>query len=393
MHQTDRPIRIAVASSGLGHVMRGIESWAADLALGLERAGADVTLYGGAAASPAGTRTTIPCWRRSDPRTLRLLRILPQHLTWRLGLSSGYGIEQTTFACGLIAHLRRTRADVLHVQDPQVASIANWARRLGWTRAVPILAHGTEESAGFLERFDRVQHLAPAHADTLRQSGVWKDTWTVIPNFVDTVRFSPGQAAAVRGELGIPDDAFVVLCAAAIKNEHKRVGWLVEEMARLRQMAPALPLWLVVAGAREAETDAVRERGLALLGDRVRFLVSYPRERMPALYRAANLFTLCSLKEMMPIALVEACATGLPSLVHDHGVHRWIVGEGGSMLNLCVDGALAGEVLRLAADHGERRVRSAAARRRAVEEFGEAAVVDRMLTYYQTIVADNRRES
>jgi hypothetical protein len=40
-------LKIAVVSSGLGHVARGIETWADDLAAALYKRGVDVTLFKG----------------------------------------------------------------------------------------------------------------------------------------------------------------------------------------------------------------------------------------------------------------------------------------------------------------------------------------------------------
>src|SRR5438270_747300 len=82
-----------------------------------------------------------------------------------------------------------------------------------------------------------------------KAAGCWKPTWTTIPNFTDTDVYSPGDGAALRGELGIPPDALVVLSVAAIKRSHKRVDHLLREFAALRAARPELPVWLVVAGA------------------------------------------------------------------------------------------------------------------------------------------------
>src|SRR4051812_47545346 len=91
-------LRIAIASSGLGHVARGIEAWATDLAQGLAGRGVDVTLFKGAGQAKAPYERVLPCWTREAPHTRRLLDWLPRSLGWRLGLGSGYGVEQTTFA-------------------------------------------------------------------------------------------------------------------------------------------------------------------------------------------------------------------------------------------------------------------------------------------------------
>ena len=325
-------LKVAVASSGLGHVARGIEAWAADLGQALAQREIPVTLCKGAGKAEAGFEKVIPCWERAASKTTRLRQWLPQRGTWRLGLGSGYGIEQTTFSLRLLKHLHRERTDILHVQDPQVALICQRARRLGLVPTRTILAHGTEEPLEFQRKITYLQHLAPSHLEEARQAGVWKQTWTAIPNFIDTNLFCGGRSDNIRAELGIPSNALVVLTAAAIKRPHKRIDYLLEEMVQLRKRKPAVPIWLVVAGGRAEDTDDLVDLGQKLLGERVRFLVNFPRSRMPELYRAADIFVLCSLKEMMPIALLEATASGLPCLVNRHPVVHWMVGHGASRL-------------------------------------------------------------
>lgn len=55
-------MRVAVASSGLGHVARGIETWAKDTAEALTVGGADVSLFaGGEGVSSVGYRVSDAC--------------------------------------------------------------------------------------------------------------------------------------------------------------------------------------------------------------------------------------------------------------------------------------------------------------------------------------------
>src|SRR4051812_41980750 len=335
-------MKIVVASSGLGHVARGVEAWAADLGRALLARGMDVTVCKGGGRAEAAHEHVIDCWQRGADRTGHLLRWLPRRVSWRLGLGSGYGVEQTTFALRLVDYLRREQVDLLHVQDPQVALIVQRAQRLGLVPTRTILAHGTEEPPVFLRKITYLQHLAPWHLEEARAAGAWRETWRAIPNFIDTNLFHPGRADALRAELGIPSDALVLLSVAAIKRSHKRIDYLLEEFSRLRQ-----PAWLIVAGGWEPGTNALVEEGQRLLGDRVRFLVRFPRQRIPELYRAADAFTLCSLKEMMPIALLEATASGLPCIVNRHPVLEWIAGRGGEAINMTQPGALASAVERL----------------------------------------------
>lgn len=380
-----RPLRIAVASSGLGHVARGVEAWAHDLAAALAGRGEAVTLYKGGGAAARPYERVVPCLRRDGALARRVLGAVPPAVGWRVGLGSAYAAEQTTFAFNLVRRLRRAPADVLHVQDPQVAALAQRARRLGLIRTRTILAHGTEEPPAFLRRIEYLQHLAPWHLDRLRAAGTWRPAWTAIPNFIDTDCFAPGPAAGLRAELGLPADALVVLTAAAIKRDHKRVDHLLAEFARLRAARPELPAWLVVAGGWEAETDDLVAEGTRALGDRVRFLVRFPRARMPDLYRLADVFALCSLFEMMPIALLEATASGLPSLVHRHPVLEWMTGPGGERIDMAAPGGLASALGRLLADPAGRRALGARARAHCQAEFSRDAVVGRILAYYRFV--------
>ena len=378
-------LRVAVASSGLGHVNRGVEAWADDLAGELNARGVDVRLYKGGGVAARPFERVVPCWQREGVAARRVLAVVPRRVSWRLGLGSGYAIEQTTFAWNLVRRLRREPADVLHVQDPVVAALAQRARRLGLIGTRTVLAHGTEEPVAFLKSIDFLQHLAPWHLEQVRAAGAWKPAWTALPNFVDVTRFAPGRSAALRAELGLPADALVVLTAAAIKRGHKRIDHLLAEFAKLRRDRPELPAYLVVAGGWEAETDELVAGGTRELGDRVRFLVRFPRARMADLYRAADAFALASLFEMMPIALIEAAASGLPCLVNRHPILDWMTGPGGVSLDMAAPGELAAALAGVLGDAPRRQALGAAARRHAVANFSADAVVPRILDYYRFV--------
>jgi 1,2-diacylglycerol 3-alpha-glucosyltransferase len=378
-------LTITVASSGLGHVARGIEAWANDLALALDERGLPVTLCKGGGVAERPFERVIPCWQRGASKTKRLLQILPRHGSWRIGLGSGYEIEQLTFTSRLIRLLRRERADILHVQDPFIAILAQRARKLGLIRTRTILAHGTEEPLSFLRRIEYLQHLAPWHLEQARNAGVWKPAWTAIPNFIDTTLFAPGRCDALRAELNIPQDGLVVLSVAAIKRQHKRVDYLVSEIARLRKKSPNLPVWLVVAGGMEPQTEEVIAEGKRLLGDRVRFLVRFPRSRMPDLCRAADVFCLGSLLEMMPIALLEATASGLPCVVNRQAVMQWMIGPGGEAIDMSVPGALAATLEPLLCSPSARERLSKLARDHCHDNFSKGPVVDRIIAYYNQV--------
>lgn len=387
-------LRIAIASSGLGHVFRGIEGWAQDLAAALYDRGEDVVLFKGGGAAELPYERVLKCLKREDDATKRLHRMLPKRLVWRVGLGSVYGIEQITFGIKLLRHLRAGAFDLLHVQDPQLAQFVQRAKSLGLVRTKVILAHGTNEPVEFLSRIEFLQHLAPWHLEETKKAGAWKPTWSAIPNFIDTASFSPSRNDAMRSELGISRDAIVILCVAAIKREHKRIDYLLAEFARLIESCPQLPVHLVVAGGAEAETDELVELGRKTLGDRFTPLVRFPRHRMAELYRAADVFTLCSLREMMPIALVEATASGLPCVVHNHPILRWIAGSGEqAVIDMSAGGALADALRELCFDSDRRAALGQLARRHCEANFGRDSVVSQIVAYYDQVAGNEIKTS
>lgn len=380
---------IGVASSGLGHVARGIESWAADLGRALAMRGVDVRLYKGGGVAQETYERLISCTQREGRIAQSLVRF--RRVLWRVGLGSAYGAEQVTFALSLLRHLSRDHVDVLHVQDPLVASIIQRAYRRGLTSTRVILAHGTEEPAAYLAKFDYVQHLAPWHLEETRDAGVWQADWRAIPNFIDVDVFSPGRSDALRAELGIPPDALIVMTAAAIKRHHKRIHYLIDEFAQMIDQPSDRPVRLVIAGGWEAETDELIAEANAKLGEHVQFLVRFPRSRMPELYRAADIFVLCSLKEMMPVALLEAMGCGKPCVVNQHPVLQWMIGPGGRSIDMSGRGELAKTLQELIRDDAVRGQLADLARQHCVEQFGRASVVDQIVDYYESIIAANRQ--
>ncbi len=384
-------MRIAIASSGLGTVARGIETWALDTAIALHRRGIDVTLFAAAPVPAAGTPLqVIPCLRRGTRLNRLIVRAMPP-FTWRWGLKSDYALEQQTFWHALKPILDRDRIDILHVQDPVLADCCRRARLAGRTATQVILAHGTEEPLTFLQPFEYLQHLAPWHLEQSLEKlppASAKPHWTAIPNFVNTDVYhpvpTPAARASLRRAIGLPENAFILGTAAAIKRHHKRIDWLIRDFARALAAMPGIPLHLVIAGSRTPDLNAIEALAQECGAGRVTFLPDYPHAQMPELLRTFDGFVLASLFEMMPIALLEAIASGLPVITHDHPVLAWMGGPGGIRLDLRQDGAL-GEGLRTLMSPDKAAFLGAAARQHALANFSEDVVIQHYIDYYSQI--------
>lgn len=389
--------RVAIACSGLGHVQRGVEAWAADLARALPKAGVEVTLFGAGPTGhvPTGDAPTgrgspghgvvLPCLQRT--RAGGVARLLRHAGGWHYGCGSPYEVEQTTFSAALWPRIRRG-FDILHVQDPTIARWFEAASRHGLSAAKVVYANGTGETATVMRRFGHLQLLtATAMAEWLPQRPAGQMVF-MIPNFIDTARFTPADQRAARARFDLPQHGTIVLCCAAIRRYHKRIDYLLAEFATLVQQRDNEDCTLVIAGGREADTDALIAQGTAMLGKRVRFLPALPREQMPELYRAADVFTLVSLQEMFGIVLLEAMASGLPVLCHDAPAFRAIVGEGGVYQDLSAAGGWAAGFAALAGQY-RRAALADAARRQVVGKFSESVVVRDIVAMYRSVLAGN----
>ncbi|MDE2222746.1 MAG: glycosyltransferase family 4 protein [Candidatus Omnitrophica bacterium] len=372
-------LKIALTSCGLGHVKRGIETWAEDLGRELSSCKTvKVTLYKGAGKVNVPYEVVIPCLKRTSAFNKWLVKHRPS-FCWRFGLSTNYTLEETTFALNLLPELFVKQYDIIHTQDPDVAFILQHFCRWCWLKSKVILGHGTEEGFEFLKAFDYLQHLAPYHKQEAESAGVKSKQSFAIGNFIDTETFQPGMPQRLRQEIGIPQDAFVVLSVAAIKKQHKRIDYLIDEVAGIRNDK----VYLLVAGAKENETEELIREAEKKLGSRAVFLTNFPRSRIQEVYAAADVFVLCSLKEMMPIALLEALASGLPAIINRYPVEEWMIGRGGDAIDMSRPGELSLAVEKYL-DLKYNNEKSQAAREQAVRNFSKEAVLGQYLKMYES---------
>jgi len=151
-----------------------------------------------------------------------------------------------------------------------------------------------------------------------------------IPNGVDTQLFSPGDRLAERKKLGWPEDCKVVLYAGNI-IQTKGLGDLVEAVALIEQKRGKVPEYLVVLagpGGGDYERELRRIVSHRALEHRFLFAGAQPREKMPALLRACDIFCLPSWREGTPLVILEALACGRPVVATSVGGVPELIGSG-----------------------------------------------------------------
>jgi glycosyltransferase involved in cell wall biosynthesis len=150
-----------------------------------------------------------------------------------------------------------------------------------------------------------------------------KQAVSVIPNGVDIDRFTPEGACI---DLGLTRP--IVLCVASVyRNTHKRIELAMQAVARL----PKASLIVCGDGPDRAYFQALGDK---LLGSERFALRSFPFERMPEVYRSADVFTLPSIGEPFGLAYLEAMASGLPVVATDDQMRRYIIGSSGILCDV-----------------------------------------------------------
>ncbi len=219
--------------------------------------------------------------------------------------------------------------------------------------------------------------------DIRRFYGVAEDKLHVIYNGIDLERYHPRLAAehraATRAQYGIPDEAPLFIYVGS-GFERKGVGPLLQALASAAN--PEIHL-LVVGADKHLERYRRQAEQLGVAG-RVVFTGGIKDVR--PCYGAADAFVLPTLYEPLSNAVLEALACGLPSIVSDHcGAAELITpGVNGQVCDALDVPVLAAHLDSLAAPGIAAGMREAA--RGAVEHLGLAAMSERLLGLYQSLI-------
>jgi glycosyltransferase involved in cell wall biosynthesis len=210
--------------------------------------------------------------------------------------------------------------------------------------------------------------------DSLLEAGLAQELVSVVPNALrtDGIRFNEEGRRRVRGDLGVPESAFVVGCTSRF-HPRKRNDVLIDAVIALAGDAE-----LIMAGTGPEEA-ALRERA-APLGARAHFLPT-PGDDRDTLFSAFDVCVFCpSPSEGSPTSVILGMLTERPCVsTAAEGVAGLIDRETGAIVEPENDpAALAALLGDYAADPGLRGRQGAAGRRLAVERFDRARVAERV---------------
>ena len=209
--------------------------------------------------------------------------------------------------------IRDANSDILWRHAPW---LYEWLERRAFSRMRRIFA--VRQSA-----VQRYRQLYPEFADRFAFIPTWVDSTVFVPSPSDSTREL--TRTALRRQIGIPPDAPLLVFVGRL-DQQKDPLLLIESLKLSVAAVPNLHLAIVGDGVLRSRTqEAVRVNRLTA---QVHFLGVRPPLEIADILRAADLYVLCSAYEGMPIAMLEALATGLPVVSTDVGEVRLVVHDG-----------------------------------------------------------------
>ncbi|MBY0490088.1 MAG: glycosyltransferase family 4 protein [Gemmatimonadaceae bacterium] len=173
------------------------------------------------------------------------------------------------------------------------------------------------------ERTDSLSAVSESlRLELSRQLRIGSDSICTIPNGIDVAQFqaSAHRRSQAREQLAATADEIVVGCVARL-HPLKGIDVLLDAWAALKTESRSR---LVVIGDGQ-EREVLRERARRL-NVPVNFMGS--RSDVALLMSGLDVFVLPSRSEGLPLALLEAMATGLPCVVTDVGEMSAVLGGG-----------------------------------------------------------------
>lgn len=203
---------------------------------------------------------------------------------------------------------------------------------------------------------------------------------------VDLSRFYPDQNIRnrLRGQLGVEDDVFVLVsvCELIPRKNVITVIRALSEMKRRRQLGK-IQYWICGSGPQEKWLKKqVKKRELT---GHIQFLGQ--REDIQNIDRAADALILLSRQEGLPVAVMEAMASGLPVICSDVRGCRDLIrsGENGLLISSDKVERVVQAIQKLQFSDGLRRKLSDASLK-SIQRYDEKKIVSDVLDIYSSVV-------
>jgi glycosyltransferase involved in cell wall biosynthesis len=351
-----KTVRVLFSCTGVGIFNRGIESFFRDSFDGLKDTmpGVELRLLKGA--EDRGQRSEVrgrvtgkeaikaESGKRRAENAERMVWCLKRTgrmapLIGKLTGRSAYAVEQWSSFPGVVRQIRQWKPHVIFYSDANLGFLLyRFRRQIGIPYRL-LFSNGGPVSAPFI-RTDFVHQVAPLYLEEALRAGEPPEKHFLIPygiNVSEAPVANPTVKQALRNKLGLPSERQILLSVGWISREHKRMDYVIEEVAKLPEPHPFLQL----LGAMNEKSSEIVELGNRMLGADNFGAASVSYDKVSEYYQAADCFVLASLKEGFGRVYLEALMHGLPVIAHRHPVMEYVLGNAGSLGDLSQPGNLA----------------------------------------------------
>lgn len=225
--------------------------------------------------------------------------------------------------------LREKKFDVVHIQTGSVYTLLEVSKIAKKAGVKKVIAHS---HAGGFNNFKyrliksysdkRIDKYADLYFACSQLAGEWKfpkkvlesERYQVIDNGIQTEKycFNPGIRARIRAELGIQKDQLTFIHVGRFAKEKNHV-FFYDLLPEIEKEYPDFRF--IFVGAGETKKDFQRQRKTIGLSSHILYLEHI--SNVNEILRAADIFLFPSLYEGFPMTLVEAQASGLPTIFSD----------------------------------------------------------------------------
>jgi len=305
--------------------------------------------------------------------------------------------------CGLTRLFRAQRYDIVHTHTSKAGFVGRLAAMRSGVPVIVHTPHGNVFDGYFnplttrlfieMERYaarhtDRIVELTPGGVEEHLKLDIGRrEQFEVIFSGIDLAPFDAARARReeTRCALGCSDDTFLVGAVGRLEPI-KGFAYFVDAARRVADRVPHARF--VLAGQGMLEKDLRAQS--ASLGERFRLLG--PRDDVPDIMAALDVFVLTSLNEGMGRVLLEAGAAGVPSVASRVGGVPDIVRDGctGLLVPARDPKAIAEAICALAANDARCRSIGDAARAYVVPAFGLERMQEKIEMLYEALIEEKR---
>lgn len=234
----------------------------------------------------------------------------------------------------------------------------------------------------FCNKCDRIIAPNKNTAEYIKNYGV-KTAIEQIPSGIDEELSRKASSSGIRAELGIPDDAPVLLFVGRLSKE-KNIPFLFSAFKTVLSARNDARL-LIVAGGPIEEGLKTLSASMGISGNTV-FAGQKPYPRVLDYFKAGDIFVFSSKSETQGLVIAEAKACGLPVVAVDsYGINDSVEnGRDGFLVPENIN-EFAGKILLLLNDPGLRERMSASAAKDSVRDFSSKNVAKKVLSVYNSL--------